>query len=181
MRGRRAERDGVGAQHGHGAARGHHDDAVGAAGDQPDHAALHRNARIDAGRAKVMRVAYRHRAHPVFQGLVHGQVHGLRGHRIPQPAHAVDQRAGAAVAHHLRTRVQPQRTGAPFFLVGRQHRNAMRIDAQQIRLRHQAGGGVRQVLIHAPRLQHLQDLFAHLLYRHVPGCCSVALHWFVSV
>ncbi|KAG0928457.1 hypothetical protein G6F31_017717 [Rhizopus arrhizus] len=74
---RRAERDGVGAQHGHGATRGHHDDAVGAAGDQADHAALHRDARIHAGRAEVMRIADRHRAHTMRKRLVDRQVHGL--------------------------------------------------------------------------------------------------------
>ncbi|MNT57504.1 hypothetical protein D3C72_1948750 [compost metagenome] len=113
-----------------------------------------------------MGVADRHRAHAVFQGLVDRQVHGLRGHGIAQPAHAIYQRAGAAVAHHAGAGIEAQRARAPLFFVGGQHGNAMRIDAQQVGPRHQARGGERQVLGHAPSHQHLQYLFLHLLHRH---------------
>ncbi|KAG1481369.1 hypothetical protein G6F54_013733 [Rhizopus delemar] len=85
-------------------------------------------------------------------------------------------RAGPAIAHDPCTGVQLQGTRAPLFLVRRQHRNALRIDAQQIRLRHEAGRGVRQIFVHAPGLQHLQDLFPNLFDRHVLRYCSIALH-----
>ncbi len=148
--GRRAEGDGVGAQHGHGAARGHHDDAIGAAGHQPHHAPLDRDPRIDARRAEMMGIADRYGAHAMLQRFVHGQVHCLGRDRIAQAAHAVDQRAGAAIAQNARARVQVQGAGPQLFFVGRQHGDPMRIDAQQIGSRHQARGNVRQVLCHAP-------------------------------
>ncbi|CFU58793.1 Uncharacterised protein [Bordetella pertussis] len=164
--GGRAECDRVGAQHGAGAMGRHHDERGGAAGHQRHGAALHRQARVDAGRAEMMRIAHRHRAHAMLERLVDRHPHGLRRHRVAQAAHAVEQGAGRALAHQPRLRIDAQRAGAQLVLVGGQHGNAMRVDAQQIGLGHQVGRHASRRFGHAPRPQDAIDLLPHPAYRN---------------
>ena len=102
------EGDGIGAKHGHRAARRHHADGARRAGHQADQPRFGGHRRIVSGRAEMVRVAHRHHADASHLRLGHRHRHAEDRGRMAQPRIGIDQRGDRVLADDARARGEVQ-------------------------------------------------------------------------
>ena len=78
-------------------------------------------------------------------------------------AAGVHQRGDRVFLDDLRARREIEAAFAALRLVGHEHRDAVRVDTDQIGLEHHIRRRCGEIVGHAPRLQDEIDLFAHPL------------------
>src|SRR5215470_14513655 len=109
-----------------------------------------------------MRVDYGHHGHSGHAALVHGEVHGLRRDGVPEGRVGIDQGHGGSIPQRLEHRAHVEAACAKLAVVGGQHRDAVRVNAAQVRLEHHLGGGGGVRLRHAPGAKDGHELLADL-------------------
>ena len=84
---------------------------------------------------------------------------------MPEGGVGVDERGRRILAHGLELRLHVEPARAKLVVVRRQHRDAVRVDAAQIRLHHHLGGGLGMRVGHAPRAEDARELLVNVLGR----------------
>ena len=122
--------DGIGAEHGLGAARWHHGHAACRAGHQANRTTPRRDTRINTRRAEMMRIAHTHHAKPGFLRHIHGQIHAIAGNRMPKPSTCINQRRTGGAAFNYGARIDLQLAFLQALFIGHQHGNAVTIHTE---------------------------------------------------
>ena len=84
---------------------------------------------------------------------------------MPEPRAGINQGRHRPFPNDLRPRLQVQPAFAIPRLVGHQHRDAVRVDPEQVSLHHHLSGCLGKVRRHAPFVQDRQNLRPHTLRR----------------
>ena len=155
---RRGEGDGVGAEHGNGAARRQHGIAARRARDHAEQPAPRRHRGVVAGGAEVGRVADADDADAARRRLGDRQLHPEHGGDVAESGVAVDERGHGRLAHDARHRRGVELLEAERFLVEHEHGDAVRVDAGEVGVGHDVRGGPHDVVRHAPGAQDFTDL-----------------------
>ncbi len=117
-----------------------------------------RHRGVVARRAEVGGVAHAHDAHAGRSRLLDGEIHPEYRRDVPEPVVAVHERGDRRFAHDARRRRRVELIEAERFLVEHEHRDAVRVDAGEIGVGHDVGGGAHDVGRHPPGGQHFADL-----------------------
>ena len=166
------EGDRVGAEAGLGAEGGRDLDAAGRGGDHADKAGFDGHQGIEAAGAEMRGIAHDGDADAGGLRLVDGEFHGAPRVGVAETAAAIDQGGDRRFAGDHGLGAHVDLAGAAAFVVGRHHRDAVRVDAVQVGPAHDLGRADGRRLGHAPGVQ---DQFELASMRFI-GCGHVLFH-----
>ena len=157
---RRGEGDRIGSEAGLRAIGRRHVDAARRGRRHADEAGVDRLQHIEAAGAEVAGVAHGRHPDAGLLCLVDGDLHGAPAGGMAEAAAAVDQHRHRRLLDDPGLGADMELVGPPALIVGRHHRDAVRVDAVQVGPTHDLRRAGRGLLRHAPGFEDQFELLA---------------------